>query len=158
MWSAGLRGGRWISTLLGMGSPQPRQMLDTDSPFTRADARAAGITEKGLLSGRYQKVHYDTYVSAHVLVTPQVRARAALHVAPRGAYVSHLSAAELLGTAGTGRRAHPPHRRGAIRAAPPPGHQVTSRPARRGAYPAEGHPAVDSGADLRSTSRRTDSR
>ena len=72
-------------------------MLDTDSPFTRADARAAGITEKVLLSGRYQKVHYDTYVSAHVLVTPQVRARAALHVAPRGAYVSHLSAAELWG-------------------------------------------------------------
>ena len=72
-------------------------MLDTDSPFTRADARAAGITEKGLISGRYQKVHYDTYVSAEVLVTPQVRARAALHVAPRGAYVSHLSAAELWG-------------------------------------------------------------
>ena len=68
MWSAGLHELCRISRLLGMGSPQPRQMLDTDSPFTRADARASGITEKKLLSGRYQKVHYDTYVSAHVVV------------------------------------------------------------------------------------------
>ena len=66
----------------------------------------------------------------------------------RGAYVSHLSAAELWGLPAPGRRTHPPHRRGAIRAAPPAGHQVTSRPARRGADPPEGHSAVDSGADL----------
>jgi hypothetical protein len=72
-------------------------MLDTASPFTRADARGAGITVKQLLSGRYKKLLYDVYVDAAVIVTSEVRARAALHVAPAGAYASHRTAAELWG-------------------------------------------------------------
>lgn len=81
---------------MAMLQPQPR-ILDTRRPFTRAEARAAGISEKLLISGRFHKVHYDTYVDAAVVITPLVRARSALHVGPPGAYICHISAAELWG-------------------------------------------------------------
>jgi hypothetical protein len=64
-----------------MSLPQQKYVLDIRSPFTRADARAAGITVKELISSRYQKVFYNLYVSADVVLTPQVRARAALRLA-----------------------------------------------------------------------------
>jgi hypothetical protein len=54
--------------------------------FTRADARAAGITVKELISSRYQKVFYNFYVSADVVFTPQLRARAALRLASHETY------------------------------------------------------------------------
>lgn len=69
--------------------------LDTRLPFTRADARAAGLKEDTLRSGRYQRLFYDLYVSAEVPITPRLRAQAALHVAGPTAYVSHQTAAIL---------------------------------------------------------------
>ena len=42
-----------------MSLPQQKYALETRNPFTRADARAAGITVKQLISSRYQKVEYD---------------------------------------------------------------------------------------------------
>ena len=42
-----------------MSLPQQKYALETRNPFTRADARAAGITVKELISSRYQKVEYD---------------------------------------------------------------------------------------------------
>jgi Na+/pantothenate symporter len=60
-----------------MSLPQQKYVLDVGNPFTRADARAAGITVKELISSRYQKVFYNLYISASVVLTPQVRARAA---------------------------------------------------------------------------------
>ena len=78
-----------------MSLPQQRYVLDIRNPFTRADARAAGITVKELVSGRYQKVFYNLYVSADVVLTPQVRARAALRLASLDSYASHYTAAEL---------------------------------------------------------------
>jgi hypothetical protein len=80
-----------------MSLPQQKYALDVRNPFTRADARAAGITVKELMSGRYQKVFYNLYVSADVIVTPQVRARAALRQAGPDSYASHHTAAELWG-------------------------------------------------------------
>ena len=47
-----------------MSLPQQKYVLDVRNPFTRADARAAGITVKELISSRYQKVFYSLYVSA----------------------------------------------------------------------------------------------
>ena len=80
-----------------MSLPQQKYVLDIRSPFTRADARSAGITVKELISNRYQKVFYNLYVSADVVLTPQVRARAALRLASRDSYASHFTAAELWG-------------------------------------------------------------
>jgi hypothetical protein len=80
-----------------MSLPEQKYSLDTRNPFTRADARAAGITVKELISSRYQKVFYNLYVSTDVVLTPQVRARAALRLASPDSYASHYTAAELWG-------------------------------------------------------------
>ncbi len=69
---------------------------DTD-PFSRAEARSAGISNKELRSGRYQRLFYDLYLSAEVVVTPALRAKAVLKVCPPGSQVSHFTAAELWG-------------------------------------------------------------
>ena len=78
-----------------MSLPQQKHVLDIGNPFMRADARAAGITVKELVSSRYQKVFYNLYVRADVVLTPQVRARAALRLASLDSYASHHTAAEL---------------------------------------------------------------
>jgi hypothetical protein len=52
-----------------MGLAQQKYALDIRHPFTRADARAAGITVKELTSSRYQKVFYKLYVSADFVIT-----------------------------------------------------------------------------------------
>ena len=66
-------------------------------PFTRAEARAAGISAKQLMGGRYQRLFYDLYVSAEVAVTPAVRVKAVLKVCPPRSQASHFTAAELWG-------------------------------------------------------------
>ena len=74
-----------------------RTPFDERVPFTRAEARAAGISAKALIGGRYQRLFYDLYVTAAVVLTPVVRAKAALKVCPAGSQVSHFTAAELWG-------------------------------------------------------------
>jgi len=71
--------------------------LDPLEPFSRADARRAGIPIKHLKLPRFRKLLYDVYIGADVLVTPAVRAAAALGVGPRGSYASHHTAAEIWG-------------------------------------------------------------
>jgi hypothetical protein len=78
-----------------MGLAQQKHLLDIRNPFTRADARAAGITVKELVSSRYQKIFYNLYVGADVVLTPEVHARAALRLASLDSYASHYTAAEL---------------------------------------------------------------
>jgi hypothetical protein len=80
-----------------MSLPQQKYNLDVGSPFTRADARVVGITVKELLSRRYQKVFYNLYVSADVVIAPQLRARPALQLANPDSYTSHHTAAGLWG-------------------------------------------------------------
>lgn len=77
-----------------MSLPQQKYVLDIRSPFTRANARVAGITVKELISNRYQKVFYNLYISADVVLTPQIRARAALRLATLDSYASHYTAAD----------------------------------------------------------------
>ena len=74
-----------------------RTPFDERSPFTRAEARAAGISAKALIGGRYQRLFYGLYVTAAVVITPLVRAKAVLKVCPAGSQVSHFTAAELWG-------------------------------------------------------------
>ena len=74
-----------------------RTPFDERVPFTRAEARAAGISVKALMGGRYQRLFFDLYVAAAIVITPLVRAKAALKVCPAGSQVSHFTAAELWG-------------------------------------------------------------
>jgi hypothetical protein len=79
------------SKLLAMSLPRQKCKLDGRNPFTRADARAAGPTVKDLISRRYQKVFYNLYVSADVVIAPQVRVRAALRLAsPAMPFLDHV--------------------------------------------------------------------
>ena len=49
--------------------------FDPEQPFSRAQARAAGIGLKTLLSSRFHKVFYDCYVSSTVPLTTRLRAK-----------------------------------------------------------------------------------
>jgi very-short-patch-repair endonuclease len=71
--------------------------FDPKQPFSRADARAAGIGLKTLLSNRFHKVFYDCYVSSTVPLTTRLRAKAALGVSPPGTLISHSTAARIWG-------------------------------------------------------------
>jgi very-short-patch-repair endonuclease len=71
--------------------------FDPKQPFSRADARAAGIGVKTLLSTRFHKVFYDCYVSSAVPLTTRLRASAALGISPPGSFVSHATAARIWG-------------------------------------------------------------
>ena len=78
-------------------------------PFSRAEGRAAGLTAEMLLSRRFHKIFWDTYVAREVHITPLLRAKAVIRLVPSGSYISHHTAAELWGAA---RRARRPGRRG----------------------------------------------
>ncbi|MDN5763049.1 MAG: DUF559 domain-containing protein, partial [Microlunatus sp.] len=73
------------------------QPLDLSQPFSRVDARAAGLTVRRLLGPEFQRIFYDRYVSSAVVVDTQVRARAAIGLCPEGSFVSHQTAADLWG-------------------------------------------------------------
>jgi hypothetical protein len=74
-------------------------VLDNTSPFSRAEARAAGLTDRTLAGPRYRKVFTGVYVSSAIPDTLVVRTKAALKVAPGDAVVSHHTAARLWGGA-----------------------------------------------------------
>jgi very-short-patch-repair endonuclease len=64
-------------------------------PFTRRQARAAGITDHELRGPRYRCLLHGVYISSAVPDTPQVRAAAALLVHPPGAVATHFTAARI---------------------------------------------------------------
>jgi len=82
-------------TLVSMAAQTHRTELDLREPFSRADARRAGIPVKHLTSRRFRRLFYDAYVSADVPVTPVVRASAALRISPFGSHASHHTAAQI---------------------------------------------------------------
>lgn len=69
--------------------------LDPRTPFSRADARSAGISVRELLGPRFQRLFHDNYVAADVKITVALRARAALLLCAEGSYASHQTAARL---------------------------------------------------------------
>lgn len=71
--------------------------LHLDSPFTFAQARAAGISPDVVRGPRFRQVLHGVYVGASVSHSLPVRARAALLIHPSPAWISHTSAAALLG-------------------------------------------------------------
>jgi hypothetical protein len=76
-------------------SPVP--VFNPRSPFSRADARAAGIDERKLRTPAYQRLFHDTYLCSSIAVTTEVRAIAAIKRTGPEAYASHHTAAELWG-------------------------------------------------------------
>jgi hypothetical protein len=79
-----------------MSAPaEPPAAFDPRQPFSRADARAAGLTAEMLLSSRFHKIYWDTYVAREVAITPLLRAKAVIRLVPSGSYISHHTAAEL---------------------------------------------------------------
>ena len=72
--------------------------LNIRRPFSRADARRAGIKLRELLSPRYHKIFYDCYVASAIPITTELRAAAALGISPPGSSVSHFTAAPALGS------------------------------------------------------------
>lgn len=84
-------------TLDRMAAQMHGAELDVSRPFSRADARRAGISVKHLTSDRFRKLFYDLYISANIAVTPVVLASAALRISPLGSHASHFTAAEIWG-------------------------------------------------------------
>lgn len=80
-----------------MSVPAASEELDTSRPFCRRQALAAGITLSRLHSSRFVRIFNGVYVDAGIVITPAVRAEAALVPFGGRAYASHSSAARLLG-------------------------------------------------------------
>ena len=76
---------------------RPQLAFDPRIPFSRAEARAAGLTPEMLMTKRYQKLFWDSYVLREVKITPLLRAEAVLKLVPAGSHISHHTAAELWG-------------------------------------------------------------
>ena len=77
--------------------PHTAPAFDPRRPFSRADARAAGLTPEMLLARRFKKLFWDSYVLRDVKTTPLLRAQAVLNLVPEGSHISHQTAAELWG-------------------------------------------------------------
>jgi hypothetical protein len=73
--------------------------FDPRQPFSRAEARAAGLTPEMLLSKRFHKIFWDAYVSREVRITPLLKAKTVIRLVPSGSFISHHTAAELWGAA-----------------------------------------------------------
>lgn len=76
---------------------QRDQPFDDTRPFTRADARAAGLPISDLLTRRYRRLFHDVHVRAGARTDVAIRARAAIGLNARGTYASHATAAEIWG-------------------------------------------------------------
>lgn len=70
--------------------------LDTGRPFRRADALAHGITAKELRGPRFRTIFRGVLLDAGIVVSPKLRAEAALRLFDPTAFASHASAARLL--------------------------------------------------------------
>lgn len=70
-------------------------ILDLASPFTRAEALSAGITDRALRGPQFRKVFKGVYVAREIPDTLVVRSRAALKIMPSDAVLGLHTAARL---------------------------------------------------------------
>jgi hypothetical protein len=66
-------------------------------PFTRAEARLAGIADRELAGPAYQQLFWGVHISSEVRPTLAIRALAALTIAPSRSVLTHHTAARLWG-------------------------------------------------------------
>ena len=74
--------------------------LDVTQPFTRAQARAAGLTDGQLRGHDFVRLFRNVLIARGLPVSLYTRARGALLVAPGSAFISHDTAAGLWGGSG----------------------------------------------------------
>ncbi len=77
--------------------PRPVASFDTGVPFTVAEAKAAGLSKDDLRGPRFRAVLRCVHVDASVPPSPALTASALLALAPAKAWVSHASAARVIG-------------------------------------------------------------
>ena len=75
----------------------PARAFDPTVPFTRAEALGAGVTDVELRGARYQQIFRGVHLAATVAPSLVMRSLAALTIAPKGAVVTHHTAARLWG-------------------------------------------------------------
>lgn len=78
-------------------TPRAPEAFDRRRPFTRAEALQAGITPAGLRTKAFRRLLIDVYVDSEVPATPELAAVAPLALAVPTAWISHASAARILG-------------------------------------------------------------
>lgn len=78
-------------------TPRPAAAFDPRQPFTSREALAVGLTRKDLQSARFRRVLLGVYVDATVPASPSLQAAAVLCLLPPTSWVSHATAARLLG-------------------------------------------------------------
>ena len=71
--------------------------LNLHQPFRRSSAIDHGISDRRLRSPEFRQLYRGVHVASSVPVTPTLRARAAVAIAPPGSVLSHQSAARLWG-------------------------------------------------------------
>jgi hypothetical protein len=74
-----------------------QSLFDPAQPFTHAEARAAGVSDRALRGPAYRKIFPNVYVAAGIPDTLVVRCRAAQRILPSDAVFSHHTAATLWG-------------------------------------------------------------
>jgi very-short-patch-repair endonuclease len=72
-------------------------VLDDHVPFSRAEARASGISDRRLKGSEFRRIVFGYYLPSEVTPQPIHAIRAALQCHPEGAVATHFSAARLRG-------------------------------------------------------------
>ena len=75
----------------------PRRKFNPRVPFTRAEAKRAGVNDHALAGPGYQQVFWGVHVSSDMQLTLPLRALAALTISPPKAVITHHTAARLWG-------------------------------------------------------------
>ena len=79
-------------------APRATDSLDTQRPFTRADALAAGISPRQLRGSRFRRIFRSVFIDANVEVTAQLHAVGAWCLFDtEQSFLSHTSAARMHG-------------------------------------------------------------
>lgn len=81
----------------GDAPDEAKQELDPTRPFRRARGEKAGLSPKTLRGPRFRAVFHGVYLSSEVILTPALRAEAALVPFPPTAFASHASAGRIHG-------------------------------------------------------------
>ena len=84
-------------TLLCMSETDPDKQLDTTRPFLRSDAKSLGLSPRDFRGSRFRRLFKGVRVDGDTPVTPLILGEGALLLHPKGAFISHRTAAAIHG-------------------------------------------------------------